>query len=371
VTPAGGRLEEWAAREGLDHHAAEFGRLRDRNPLVTLRKITRLRRLARHISRAHGARIFHSNTREAFNLLAFLPARLIKVAHHRDVLERRINAALYPRMDANVFITRFTCSRCGSPPNGRVILNAGAIEGDLPPVAAPDTTIRMAMFARFDWFKGHRLALKACELLGQRGVDYSLDVWGAPHGDPETARFRHLQTFASEQGLKVRFRGFHDNPASAMRRYHAILNPSRDEPFGRVPVEGFSLGVPVISHASGGTLEIYSGSDDYEAFLFREYSAEALTERIEALRPAEGGCREHSDALARMQADIRRRFGVSRLVDDLEALFDDLARRKAAASPSPRRSSAGDPAARGEAPSAHDSRMGKGPRASMRARGRR
>jgi len=321
VAPAGSRLADWATSMGVDHYTAEFGTLLDGNLANALRRLLRFRRLARHLERRHAARVFHSNTRQAFNFLAFLPSRYTKVAHHRDAIPRRINRVLYPRMDANVFITRFNFRRCGQPSNGRVILNAGAIACDLPPVAPPDTAIRMAMFARFEWFKGHRLALAACEVLGRRGVDCTLDLWGAPHGETEEARLRNLQEYATERGLRVAFRGFHACPSEVMRDYHAILNPSRDEPFGRVPVEGFSLGVPVVSHASGGTLEIYSGFDDYAPFLFHDYTPEALADCIGGLLPAGGGRQLYADALPRLQNDVQRRFDVARVADELEVLF--------------------------------------------------
>lgn len=337
VSPAGSRLEGWAAETGTPHEALEIGPLPWRAPRRLPGELRRYRRAARDLTARHGPGVLYSNTRHAFIVLATLPGAHPKVAHHRDVVSRPVNRLLYPRIDRNLFVSRFNFEHSDRPANGRVILNAGALDRDDPPVL-PEAAgpLRLAMFARITAYKGHDLALEASARLRADGIAHRVDIWGEAGERPQDVRHRdRLEARAAEADLPVAFRGFHPAPARAMRDYHCILNPSLDEPFGRIPVEGFSLGVPVISHASGGSLEIYAGLDDYRPYLFEARDGAGLAAAIADLARRGGADRDAEAArLERIRADVRRRFSVGRVVDEIEEVLAEVLAARGRAWPS-------------------------------------
>lgn len=328
VTPETAPLRDWAHEEGIAHEALEASTLRQRNPLVAGLAILQNRRFARKLISKYGHGVFYSNTRHSFIMLATLPGHYAKLAHHRDIVSRSVNRLLYPRMDRNIFISQFNYVRSDAPNNGLIIYNAAAYDCDLPPVLPnpSDGPVRLAMFARITPYKGHRLALEACKHLSLAGIACQLDIWGEPGLNPSDQRLmQDLQKTVEEEALPVIFRGFHARPQEIMRDYHCILNPSRDEPFGRIPLEGFSLGVPVISHRSGGSLEIYSGLDAYGDYLFDAYNGTDLCTTILDLVARAADSRSARERLVEIRADIRRRFGVARLIREINDVINDVA----------------------------------------------
>jgi len=337
VTPKAAPLRDWAVEAGLEHETLDMDTVRQRNPVKALRQVLKHRRFARDLLGKYGPGIFYSNTRHAFIMLACLPASYRKVAHHRDIVSRPSNRLLYPRLDCNVFISRFNYARSDAPSNGRVILNAGALDCDLPPVTLepPPAPLKLAMFARITPYKGHALVLEASRLLRAAGINHQIDIWGDADGERGAALLRQLRDKVAQHDLPVVFRGFHPRPAEIIRAYHAILHPSFEEPFGRVPVEAFSLGVPAIAHASGGSLEIYAGLDDYRSYLFEDYTAESLCATLAALAGRRTDTSAERVRLERIRNHIRSRFGISRLVDEMEDMLADLFPSHGASRPAP------------------------------------
>lgn len=328
ITPDGAPLQQWAIELGLAHEALDTNTLRQRNPFSVFKQIRNHRRFAKMLINKYGPGVFYSNTRLSFIAMAALPTRYVKLAHHRDIVSRRINRLLYPRIDLNIFVSQFNYGRSDSPVNGQVIYNAATFDCDLPPILAdaPPAPLKLAMFARVTPYKGHRLALGACQLLAAAGVPYSLDIWGDAGTNPtEKALMQDLRATVEREGLTVAFPGFHSKPDEIMRDYHCVLNPSRDEPFGRIPVESFSLGVPSISHGSGGSLEIYSGLDAYAPYLFKDYTAEDLYQAIIDLKDRAKDPKSERDLLVQIRDDICRRFSISRHTNEIEAVIAQAA----------------------------------------------
>lgn len=328
ITPEGSALQGWAKEVGVTHELLETATLRQRNPLRAFEAILRHRRFARDLIRKYGAGVFYANTRHAFIMLAMLPGRYVKLAHHRDVVSRPVNRLLYPRMDCNIFISNFNYTHSDAPANGQIIYDAAAYDCDLPAVLPdpPQAPLKLAMFARITPYKGHKLALEACARLNESGIPCHLDLWGEPGDTPRDRTLMDtLRAQVAEADLPVRFCGFHEAPKQIMRDYHCILNPSRDEPFGLIPVEAFSLGVPVISHRSGGSLEIYSGLPSYADYLFDDYSGAALHAALIALRDRAGEAAQMRAGLDEIRTDICQRFGIPRLLDEIEGVLGRVA----------------------------------------------
>ena len=330
ITPAQAPLHDWARKMELDHEVYDPGTLRQGNLLTALQDIRRHRRFARKLVATYGSGVFYANTRHSFIMLAALSRRYARIAHHRDIVSRWINRVLYPRLDRNIFISEFNYNRSDAPGNGQVIYNAAVHECDLPPILPdpPPAQLQLAMFARITPYKGHKLALGACRRLADAGLHYHLDIWGEPGSTAnDQALASNLRETIAAEGLTVSLRGFHSRPDTIMRDYHIILNPSRDEPFGRIPVEGLSLGVPVISHASGGSLEIYSGLRAYSEYLFEDYSDAHLADAIMRLLERSTAAQTMRTALSEIRTDICQRFSIDRLVREVETVITEVAAR--------------------------------------------
>lgn len=117
------------------------------------------------------------------------------------------------------------------------------------------------------------------------------------------------------QAGAVELHGFIDDPFPQLLSAHVLLMCSREEAMGRVTVEAMACGLPVIGHASGGTLELV---DDGRTGLLYGGGAEALAARMATLidDPEQA---ERMGALGAMRA--RERFSVERYAQDVLAVY--------------------------------------------------
>jgi glycosyltransferase involved in cell wall biosynthesis len=126
-------------------------------------------------------------------------------------------------------------------------------------------------------------------------------------------RDTHLRKLISELGLegRVELTGFVKDITPLMLRAHTLLMCSRNEAMGRVTVEGMGSGLPVIGHASGGTLELVQ---DGRNGLLYPGGVEALAERMAAL----AGDPAHARALGQQaMCDAAERFSVERYAHEV------------------------------------------------------
>src|SRR5690606_28010068 len=88
----------------------------------------------------------------------------------------------------------------------------------------------------------------------RQGVDVELEIVG----DGRESYGATLRAIVDELnvGDRVRFAGYQDDPFPLMKAADAVLVCSTAEAFGRVTVEAFLAGRPVIGAASGGTAEL-------------------------------------------------------------------------------------------------------------------
>lgn len=327
VAPLHSPVGEWAKSEGVTHVPFEFHGLKEKNLFSTLLYLIGFRKLMKKIRKDHHVNVLYSNNRPAFTTLAFAPRSFARIAHHRDAHSSKFNALLYSMVDLNIFISMFNYQASDAPKNAAVILNAIDLVEPIKPEGYSGGTFRIAMFARITKYKGHDLALEAIRELVDAGLDCQLDIWGVPTHPIDHHHHKALVDFSESNGLPVRFLGFTSNVREKMTDYHLILNPSLREPFGSVPVEGFNVGIPVISHASGGPLEIYP-SDIGKHFLFTDYSASALAESIAVVRQGMLDDGAVCDAILSMQDHVCREFSNSRVFKEVERAIREVVERK-------------------------------------------
>lgn len=148
---------------------------------------------------------------------------------------------------------------------------------DVPRFETPITRILLA--GRISIQKGQMDAIKAVELLIQRGID---NVLLTLVGQGETKEYlEYVKSYVKKHGLEQRVCILeHLDDLRELRRQCDIgLTCSKKEAFGRVTVENMLAKMLVIGANTGGTMEIIN--DGYNGLLYEEGSPESLAERIE------------------------------------------------------------------------------------------
>ncbi len=149
--------------------------------------------------------------------------------------------------------------------------------------------------------KGQVEAVEALALLKQRGVEACLVIAGDGRDQALRQRITDLGV-----GDRVQLTGFVKDPFPLFMAAHALLMCSRNEAMGRVTVEGMACALPVVGHASGGTLELV---EDGVNGLRYSGGAEALADRMERLVRDQALARTLGENAAR---SVARRFSVER-----------------------------------------------------------
>lgn len=110
---------------------------------------------------------------------------------------------------------------------------------------------------RFTWWKGFEDLIAACRFVKDSGVKFSCLLVG--EALPHEKDYEHeLKTLVKNLKLEeaVHFCGWREDIARIMKSATVFVLPSREEPFGRVIVEAWSAGLPVVATNKGGPAEL-------------------------------------------------------------------------------------------------------------------
>jgi UDP-glucose:(heptosyl)LPS alpha-1,3-glucosyltransferase len=157
--------------------------------------------------------------------------------------------------------------------------------------------------------KGLDTVLKAVQRLGDDAADLRILVLGS---DGRRARFEAL---AAELGLRdrVTFLREHDQPEKVYAACDALALPTRYDPFANVSLEALASGLPVVTSARNGALDVVPANtalvvvddpDDADAVAAGIRSllgSEGMGERRAAARAAAATCGE-AEAVLRWEA---------------------------------------------------------------------
>jgi glycosyltransferase involved in cell wall biosynthesis len=113
--------------------------------------------------------------------------------------------------------------------------------------------------------------------------------------------------------------GWVDGAAGLMRHLAVLVLPSRQEPFGTVLAEAMAVGTPVVATDVGGLAEVVD--DGVTGALVAPGDPAALARALAELA-ADPDRRARLGAAA--AADVADRFSVTRLLDRVQALYDEL-----------------------------------------------
>jgi glycosyltransferase involved in cell wall biosynthesis len=176
--------------------------------------------------------------------------------------------------------------------------------------------------------------VRAAALLHTEFPGAQFVICGAPLF-ADSSYLSHVQALAN--GLPVEFIGWREDIAPVLSELDLLIVPSRQEGMGRVVIEAFSAGVPVIASAVGGIPEVVT--DRETGFLVRDTSAVSLAQCIrEAMRADPAGLR-------RIAANARRvwerRYTVDlyqkRITEWMERVAADRRSERETPAPPPRR----------------------------------
>jgi glycosyltransferase involved in cell wall biosynthesis len=179
-------------------------------------------------------------------------------------------------MVSRAVATKF--ARVVKPGQGIVVYQTVNVEpgNDVP--TPPDGRFRVVICGRLVRTKRQEDAIGAVAQLVKQGLDIELEIVGDGVGNyPQTLR-RMVENLGI--GNRVHFQGYQANPFPAMQAADAVLVCSIAEAFGRVTVEAFLAGKPVIGAQSGGTAELIEQAD---GLLYTPGNVDELANRIKAL----------------------------------------------------------------------------------------
>ena len=199
--------------------------------------------------------------------------------------------------------------------NGRlhVIPNGTPDAGFRERAFGPERSWRIGLIGRISPEKGQAEFLQAVAALAPEFPAAKFVICGAPiipagqylHSVSELAR-----------GLPVEFFGWRDDITSVLAELDLLVVPSKHEGMGRVIVEAFSAGVPVVAFATGGIPEVIA--DGETGFLVFPATPEELAARIRAVILSD------ADAVRRVVINARRGWEQSYTVSSYQSRIMDL-----------------------------------------------
>ena len=141
---------------------------------------------------------------------------------------------------------------------------------------------RIGVIARISREKGQAEFVRAAALLNAEMLDARFVICGSPLFAGESY-FNDVRELA--RGLPIEFLGWRDDIDEVLSELDLLVVPSKIEGMGRVVVEAYSAGVPVIAFAVGGIPEVVV--DGETGFLVQDGTAEALARCIRGISRAE------------------------------------------------------------------------------------
>ena len=182
---------------------------------------------------------------------------------------------------------------------------------------------RVVMVGRLVERKRQQIAIRALQILRDRGVDCELEIIGGPV-DPSARHYRTLRDLVAALGLAdhVHFRGVLSPPWRRVASAAACVGCATREPFGLAVVEAMVCGTAVVAADAGAMAELIE--DGTSGLLFRPDDPTALADALERLL-RDPALRAALSASARRRA--LERYDVGRHLHALRDCLDAVLRR--------------------------------------------
>ena len=298
------------------------------------------RRVIGALARERGVSVVHSNTSVVLGGQSIARAAgVAHLLHVREIYEGvggRAGAALWPlfrrrllRADAVACISRAVAAQFAGSPRPFVLYDG--LPRPLVPLdrhrarqllGVPTDRFVVALIGRISDWKGQDVLARA---LAEPALS-TIGAIGLVAGDPAPGAneaARDLERLAGELGLDARLLrlGFRDDVETILGAADAVVVPStRPEPLGLVALEAAAAGLPVVASSHGGVAEVVR--DGATGRLVPPGDPAALAAALRALA-------DDPEVSARMghagQREVGDRFGVDRMLAELQAVYDRLA----------------------------------------------
>ncbi|HYL75280.1 MAG TPA: glycosyltransferase family 4 protein [Bryobacteraceae bacterium] len=171
----------------------------------------------------------------------------------------------------------------------------------------------IGMVGRISPEKGQIEFLKAVAVLRAEFPNIRFLICGAPL----FAMDRYFDQVCTEaRGLNVEFLGWREDVASVFAELDVLVVPSKQEAMGRVLVEAFSAGVPVVAFPVGGIPEVIA--NDETGFLVQPATPEALAVKLRELLTGD------PKRLRAVAANARRAWEEHHTLASYQATITDL-----------------------------------------------
>lgn len=284
VLPEPGPLVDLVARYASRIQYDENGVLRKRKlkarPLGTLASMASSWR--RYVRAFRQYDICYVNTVVCVAAIAALRTRRTGTyVHVREIPSRLalrvFRALLRFSRAALVYNSHATAAAFALP--GKVIHNGVDVDGSVTPVTPREgRVLRLAIIGRVNPWKGQQFVVDALRTLGHT-LALELRIVGDVFPGYE-AVLDTLRETAASCAQRVEIHGFTDDPSEHYAWADYALVPSvLPEPFGRVAIESFACGRPVIAAATGGLKEIVT--DGATGFLFEASDANDFVRAVQ------------------------------------------------------------------------------------------
>lgn len=287
------------------------------------------------IARARGIDIVHTNTSVTLGgAAAARVAGIPHVWHVREIytgFERWWPA--YRRLlctaQALPCVSDATCAQFDGAPAARVLHDGLAVDPQRAPREAaraalgltPDAVV-VAVLGRISGWKGQDVVVQALGEDALRGrEDVHVLIAGAPWRGEERHE-RELRQLAARLGVadRVRIAGFVEDVDLVYGAADVVAVPSKQpDPFPNAALEAAAAGCCVVASAHGGLPEMLD--DGRTGLLVAPGDAAALATALAGVVD-DPERREQLGAAAR--ADVRERFSTARMLDAVQALYDEL-----------------------------------------------
>ena len=168
--------------------------------------------------------------------------------------------------------------------------------------------------------KGQDIFLRAAALVAALRRDVQFVVIGEDKSSEKKHR-KSLEKLVAELDLDriVTFAGWRDDMAAMLSSLDVFVSAARSEPFGLAIVEAMAAGLPVVTTASAGALEIIE--DGLNGKLISAWDHHSLADAISNLLkdPLERSRLGHN-----AKATVRERFSLTRMARDTERVYREV-----------------------------------------------
>lgn len=194
---------------------------------------------------------------------------------------------------------------------------------DRSPRATLTGPVRLLYVGRLSARKGPDVAIRAVEVLAQRGIDATLDLVGAVFPGYEWFEQQlHDQVAAAGLGTRIRFHGFQQDVWPYAAASDISLIPSTvDEPFGNTAVEAALAARPSIVSRTSGLIE--ASSHFRSAIPVMPGSAEEIADAVQKIS---GEWETYAEWATQDALDARSRYGPDGYRNSIKKVLAEVSR---------------------------------------------